>query len=128
MTADDASRLVVDGALRVHRTLGPGLLESTYERCLAAELEHRGLCFQRQVLLPVRYRGLVIDSGYRVDFLVEDSLIVELKAIAAFDRVHVAQVLTYLKLSGCTAGLLINFNVALLRDGIRRLVLDHPRS
>lgn len=123
MGANGISARVIGAALEVHRALGPGLLESTYEMCLAAEMQSRGIAFDRQRVLPVQYRGLSIESGYRVDFLIEGRVVVELKAIAAFDRVHIAQMLTYLKLSGCTLGLLINFNVAMLRDGIRRLVI-----
>jgi GxxExxY protein len=122
---------VIGAALAVHRALGPGLLESTYDLCLTEELRKRHLGFERQHMLPVTYGDLVLPSAYRIDFLVEEQVIVEIKSVAALDNVHMAQLLTYLKLSGCTVGLLINFNVVLLRDGIRRLVLNHkdtPRS
>lgn len=112
----------------VHRVLGPGLLESTYEKCLEVELAQAGLRHERQLLLPILYRGHRIESAFRVDFMVEGCVVVELKAVNQIDPVHIAQLLTYLKLSGCTAGLLINFNVALLKDGIRRLVLNHAES
>lgn len=117
--------MVIGAAMRVHSALGPGLLESTYEVCLAAELQVSGVSFERQRVLPVRYRDLHIDSGYRVDLIVEGCLVVELKSVSEFDSVHLAQVLTYLKLSGCTLGLLINFNVSSLRAGLRRVVLNH---
>jgi len=120
---DEITGAVIGTAIAVHRTLGPGLLESTYEMCLAAELAARGINYQRQQVLPVSYRNLNIENGYRVDFLVENSVVVELKSVSTIDQVHIAQLLTYLKLSGCHAGLLINFNTTMLRDGIKRLVL-----
>ena len=110
--------------MAVHRELGPGLLESTYEVCLAYELAKRGLAVERQKELPVKYRGVKLDCGYRIDLLVEDKVIVELKAVERLEPIHIAQVLSYLKLSGCNVGLLINFNVKLLKDGIRRLIND----
>jgi GxxExxY protein len=122
---DEITESVIDAALAVHRALGPGLLESTYDLCLTEEFRKRGLGFERQHMLPVTYGDLVLPSAYRVDFLVEEQVIVEIKSVAALDNVHLAQVLTYLKLSGCTVGLLINFNVLMLRDGIRRLVFRH---
>lgn len=118
---------VIGAAVAVHKALGPGLLESTYEGCLAVELTRRGLDFDRQVAMPLSYEGVLIEAAYRVDFLVAGCVVVELKAVGAIDPVHVAQVLTYLKLSGCTVGLLLNFNVVLLKDGIRRLIMS-PRS
>ena len=117
---------VIGGSLRVHRQLGPGLLESVYQSCLEFELSEAGLSFRPQFLLPVRYRGITIDNGYRLDLLVEDQVVVEVKAVEKLERVHEAQLLTYLKLSGCCVGLLLNFNVELLRDGIRRLVHGFP--
>jgi len=110
--------------MAVHRELGPGLLESTYEACLAYELANRGLAVERQKELPVKYRGVKLDCGYRIDLLVEKKVIVELKAIERLEPIHIAQVLSYLKLSGCNVGLLINFNVKVLKDGIRRLIND----
>lgn len=115
------SGVVIGAAIEVHRHLGPGLLESTYEACLARELELRGVPHARQVVLPVAYKGATLDAGYRLDFLVADELIVELKSVEKLLEVHKAQVLTYLKLSGLAVGLLINFNVPWLRDGILRL-------
>jgi len=111
---------VVDSALTVHKELGPGLLESTYETCLAHELTSRGLSVERQKSMPVRYRGTEIDFGYRLDLLVNGQVIVELKAVEKLDRIHEAQLLSYLKLSEKRVGLLINFNVKRLKDGIRR--------
>jgi len=121
---DEVSNTVIGAALAVHRELGPGLLESTYDLCLAEEFRKRDLGFERQHMVPVTYGELLLPSAYRVDYLVEEQVIVELKSVAKVDPIHLAQVLTYLKLSGCTVGLLINFNVILLRDGIRRLVLN----
>jgi len=109
-------------AIEVHRELGPGLLESTYEACLAYELVERGLKVERQKILPVKYRGVELDCGYRIDLLVEDMIIVELKDVEKLEAIHEAQLLSYLKLSGAIIGLLLNFNVTELRRGIRRLV------
>jgi GxxExxY protein len=107
----------------VHRELGPGLLESAYEACLAFELESRGLRVERQRSLPVVYRGVRVDCGYRMDLIVEEQVIVELKAVDRLLPIHEAQMLSYLKLSGLRVGLLINFHSLLLKDGVRRLVL-----
>lgn len=112
---------IIGCAMNVHRALGPGLLENAYEECLAYELEKEGLDFDRQKALPLVYEEMKMDAGYRVDLLVEKKIIVELKSVEALNDVHVAQVLTYLKLSGCGLGLLINFNVKLLKNGIKRL-------
>ena len=109
--------------MAVHRELGPGLLESAYEACLAFELVERGLSVERQKALPVKYRGVNVDCGYRIDLLVEGKVIIELKAVERLEPIHEAQLLSYLKLSGCKVGLLINFNVKVLKSGIRRLVL-----
>jgi GxxExxY protein len=114
---------IIACAIEVHRALGPGLLESAYEACLVYELAERGLSLQRQVALPVIYKSVRIDCGYRLDLLVEQQIIVELKALDRIDSIHEAQLLSYLKLSGYQVGLLINFNVRLLKDGLRRLVL-----
>jgi len=113
---------IIGAAIDVHRELGPGLLESTYEACMFFELAERDLNVHRQKALPVVYRNVRIDAGYRIDLLVEDLVIVELKAVDELLPIHEAQLLSYLKLSGCRVGLLINFNVKLLRSGIRRLV------
>jgi GxxExxY protein len=118
------SGMIVDAAMRVHSKLGPGLLESTYEACLAYELRKRGLSVRRQVALPIVYDGIQLDDGYRIDLLVEESVIVDLKAITKVHPVHDAQVLSYLKLSGHKLGLMINFHVLHLKDGIKRFVND----
>jgi GxxExxY protein len=123
MTINEVSGHVVDAAMRVHTVLGPGLLESAYEGCLLHELRKRGLNAANQVGLPVIYDGVQIDVGYRIDLLVEDLVIVELKAVEALAPIHEAQLLTYLKLSGKKVGLLINFNVLHLKDGIKRRVM-----
>ena len=123
MKFDDLSNKVIGCALNVHRELGPGLLESTYEQCLCYELSKAGLQFERQKELPVKYQDVEIDCGYRIDLLVEGALIIELKSVDALQRIHEAQLLTYMKLSNVGIGLLINFNSVLLRDGIRRIVL-----
>ncbi len=125
LEADAVARAVVDAALAVHRTLGPGLLESVYEHCLAHELETRGILVQRQALLPVTYRDTKVDAGFRVDLVVGGMVIIEIKAVEQLLAVHEAQLLTYLKLSGMPIGLLINFNVVLLKHGLRRLVRSH---
>ena len=122
MRVNEVSGQVVDAAMKVHTALGPGLLESAYEACLVHELEKRGLYTERQVGLPVEYDGVRIDVGYRLDLLVEKQLIVELKAVGCLTRLHEAQLLSYPKLSGIHVGLLINFNVVRLKDGIKRMV------
>jgi len=113
---------IIGAAIRVHRELGPGLLESAYEACLAFELAEQGLAVERQKPLPLIYRGIHIDCGYRIDLLVENAVVVELKTVDKILPIHEAQLLSYLKLSGCIVGLIINFNVVVLRDGIRRMV------
>ena len=122
MELNEISEKIIGAAIQVHRTLGPGLLESTYEACLKYELEKRGLKILSQVGLPVIYDGIKIDLGYRVDLLVEDAVIIELKAVTTVTPLHEAQLLSYLKLSGKHLGLLINFNVTLLKDGITRRI------
>jgi len=122
MNPNEVSGQVVDAAMKVHTALGPGLLESAYEGCLAYELRKRGLKVGTQVGLPVVYEGVNIEVGYRIDLLVEDLVIVELKAVDTLAPIHQAQLLTYLKLSGKRLGLLINFNVVHLKDGIKRMV------
>jgi len=119
---------IIGAAIEVHRALGPGLLESAYEVCLAFEVAQRGLKVEQQKSLPVVYREVKLDCGYRFDLLVEESVIVEIKAIDSLAAIHQAQLLSYLKLSGCKVGLLINFNVKVLKDGIRRVVNDFPDS
>ena len=118
------TREIIGAAIEVHRHLGPGLLESAYQQCLAKELELRGIPYQSEWPLPLEYKGLRIDYGYRVDFLVANSVVVETKAVEAIAPVHEAQLLTYMRLGGWKVGLLINFNVLVLKTGIRRKVLD----
>ncbi len=108
--------------MEVHKTLGPGLLESTYEACLCRELLLQGIPFERQVALPVEYKGLKLDCGYRLDMLVDSLIIVEIKAVVGLEPIHEAQLLTYLRLKKLWLGLLINFNVPVLKEGIKRLV------
>jgi GxxExxY protein len=117
---------IIGAAIEVHRALGPGLLESAYEACLAFELAQRGLQVEQQKPLPVLYREVKLDCGYRLDLLVEEAVIVEVKAVDRLMPIHQAQLLSYLKLSGCKVGLLINFNVKVLKDGIRRVVNNFP--
>ena len=120
---DPLTGKVIGCAIDVHRTLGPGLLESTYEQCLARELALQEVTFQLQVALPVEYKGVHLDCGYRIDMLVEDRLILELKAVDKVKGIHEAQLLTYMKLAHKATGLLINFNVEVLREGIKRFKL-----
>ncbi len=121
-------RQIVDSAFQVHVELGPGLLESSYEACLVHELTMRGISTEVQKELPVSYKGLDLAVGYRLDIFVEKQIIIELKAVEQILPIHKAQLLTYLKLSNCTLGYLINFNAALLKDGLRRIVNNHPES
>ena len=120
---DTAAKRCVNAALRVHKSFGPGLLGSVYEHCLVYELTKAGVALERQVILPVLYDGMELKAGYRVDLIVDECLIVQIKAVEALTPLHEAQVLTYLKLSGLRLGLLINFNVLLLKHGVRRFVL-----
>jgi GxxExxY protein len=118
---DPLTQQVIGCAIEVHRTLGPGLLESTYEKCLAHEFRFAGLSFINQAAMPIDYKGITLDCGYRLDFLIDDYLVVELKAVEQLLPIHLAQVITYMKLAEAPVGLLINFNVKVLKDGIRRL-------
>ncbi|MBI5463713.1 MAG: GxxExxY protein [Ignavibacteriales bacterium] len=122
MTENEIGKIVVDCAFKVHQAIGPGLLESTYEACLVYELIQAGLKAETQKALPVVYKEVRLDCGYRIDVLVENLVIIEIKSVEALNDVHMAQILTYLKLSGCRLGYLINFNVKLIKDGIRRVV------
>ena len=121
MDINQLTGIVIGAAIEVHKTLGPGLLESVYEECLCHELTLQKIDFERQKELPVEYKGLKLSIGYRIDILVKDQLILELKACDAIQPIHEAQLLTYLKLSGIKYGLLINFNTPYLKDGIKRL-------
>jgi len=122
MTDIEITHKIIGAAIEVHRQLGPGLLESAYEECLARELSISGIRFERQKPIPVVYKGIKLECGYRIDLLVEHRIVVELKSIAEIAPIHEAVVLTYLKLSGNTVGLLINFHVTVLKDGIRRYI------
>ena len=118
-------KAVLDSAFRVHSELGPGLLESAYEACLFYELSETGLDLRRQVKLPVRYRGMSVDAGYCLNLLIEEKVVVELKVVDSFSRVHLAQLLSYLKVGGFTLGYLLNFNVTQMKNGIKRVVNGH---
>lgn len=123
MEFDELSNKIIGCAIKVHRTLGPVLLESAYEGCLCYELAQAGIPFRRQVELPVQYETVKIDCGYRLDILVDDQVLVELKTVEKILPVHEAQLLSYLKLSRYKIGILLNFNVEILKDGIKRMVL-----
>jgi GxxExxY protein len=122
MTENELSKLVFDSALKVHQALGPGLLESAYEECLFYELKKLGLNVQKQKALPLIYEDVKLEMGYRIDIIIENKLILEIKSVEALNDVHFAQLLTYLKLTNCKLGMLINFNVALIKNGIKRVV------
>jgi len=122
LNLNDLTKIIIGAAISVHKELGPGLLESAYEACLAYELAERKLRIERQKSLPITYRGVQLDCGYRIDLLGESQVVVELKAVENLEPIHEAQLLSYLKLSRCEVGLLINFNVKVLKDGIRRFV------
>jgi len=122
MTENEIGKIVINSAIKVHKTLGPGLLESAYEACMAYELQRVGLSVQTQVGLPLKYEDIVLDVGYRVDVLIENKVILELKAVDRLMPIHDAQILSYLKLSECKLGFLLNFNIYRMKDGIRRMV------
>lgn len=124
MDENALSNVIIGAAIEVHKQLGPGLLEAAYEECLAYELGQRQIRFERQKPIPVVYKDVRLDCGFRVDLLVENLVVIELKAVDGLTAVHDAQVLTYLKLTGCKLGLLLNFNVLRMRNGIKRLVLN----
>jgi len=121
MEINDLTGEVIGAAIEVHKALGPGLLESTYEECLCIELELRNISYERQKEIPIEYKGVHLNHAYRLDIVVPNKLIVELKACESLEPIHDAQLLTYLKLSGIKVGLLINFNVPVLKEGIKRL-------
>jgi len=123
MNEEEIFKKILDCSFKVHTALGPGLLESAYEECLTYELKKFGLMVEKQKPLPLVYEGIKLDAGYRVDLLVENRIIVEIKSVDALAEIHMAQILTYLKLSGCRLGLLVNFNVKHLKDGIKRVIL-----
>jgi GxxExxY protein len=125
MDINQLSEIMIGAAIEVHRALGPGLLESAYHQCVCRELSLRGVAFKNQLALPVRYKGMLLDCGYKVDLLIEDRIVVELKSVESLLPIHEAQLLTYMRLGNWELGLLINFNVPVLKDGIRRRVLNH---
>lgn len=121
---NEVTQQIIGAAIEVHKSIGPGLLESAYEACLAREMTLRDIPFERQKSLPLTYKGAKLDVGYRLDFLVAELVVVELKAIKAFEPIHKAQMLTYLRLTGCKLGLLLNFHSPLMKTGIKRVVLN----
>jgi GxxExxY protein len=125
---NDLATKCLDAAFKVHRSLGSGLLESAYKECLYYELLQSGLTVQKEYALPLVYREVKLECGYRADLFIENKLIVEIKAVDALNDIHLAQILTYIKLAKSKLGLLINFNVVLLKDGIRRVINDKPQS
>ncbi|NUQ25845.1 MAG: GxxExxY protein [Saprospiraceae bacterium] len=128
MKNNELTQVIIGCAMKVHSILGPGLLESAYEACLFYELMQAGLTVQKQKAIPLIYKGVEQDIGYRIDFLVEESIVLELKAVDELNPIHTAQVLTYLKLTGCELGLLINFNVLSLKNGIKRVILGYNHT
>ncbi|PKP12381.1 MAG: GxxExxY protein [Bacteroidetes bacterium HGW-Bacteroidetes-3] len=122
MNENEISKVIFDCALKIHKNLGPGLLESAYEECLFYELKKCGLKVEKQKALPLIYEEVKLEIGYRIDIIVENKVIIEVKSVDALNDVHLAQILTYLKLSDCKLGMLINFNVTFLKNGIRRVV------
>ena len=122
MTENEIAKVVFECGLKIHRALGPGLLESAYEECLCYELFNNGVWFERQKTLPLIYEAINLDVGYRVDIMIENKFIIELKAVESLTDIHFAQIVTYLKLSGCKLGLLINFNSILFKDGVKRVI------
>lgn len=122
MSENDISKIVFESALKVHQILGPGLLESAYEECLFYELKKHNFKIEKQKQLPLVYEDVRLDAGYRIDIIIEDKFIVEIKSVEALNDVHLAQLLTYLRLSNCKLGLLINFNVSLLKNGVKRVI------
>jgi GxxExxY protein len=125
---DQITRRIIGAAIEVHKTVGPGLLESAYQACLAFELRERGLKVEEQLPLPVVYKNVRLDCGYRIDLLVESEIVIEIKAIETLAPIHEAQLLSYLRLSGKRVGLLMNFHVRVLKDGLKRIVNKFPDS
>lgn len=122
MNENEVSKIIFDSGLKVHRQLGAGLLESAYEECLYYELQKSGLLIEKQKPMPLIYDDIKLDIGYRIDLLIERKVIVEIKSVESLNNIHIAQVLTYLKLSNCKLGLLINFNSVLFKNGVKRLI------
>lgn len=123
MNENEISKVILDCAFKVHTTLGPGLLESAYQECLFYEISKKDLRIEKEKSMPLIYEEVKLDCGYRIDLLVEDKVVIELKTVEVFNDVHIAQTLTYMRLSGCKLGLLLNFYVKSLKDGIKRLIL-----
>lgn len=119
---NELAKIVVNAGFNIHKTLGPGLLESAYEECLFYELSKKGLIVEKQKVLPLVYEEVKLDAGYRLDLMIEGKLIVEIKSVENLNNLHMAQILTYLKLSKCRLGLLMNFNAVLFKDGIKRII------
>ena len=122
ITENEIAIIVFESSLKIHKKLGPGLLESAYQECLIYEIQKRGLNTEKQKPLPLIYDDVKLDLGYRIDIMVEQKFIIEVKSITAFDEIHLAQILTYMKLSNCKLGMLINFNVTLIKYGIKRII------
>ncbi len=123
MSENEISKIILDSAFKIHTALGPGLLESAYRECLAYEITKKGLIVEKEKAIPLIYEEVKMDCGYRIDLLVNSKVVVELKVVEAFNDVHIAQTLTYMKLSGCKLGLLLNFYTKSLKNGIKRLIL-----
>jgi GxxExxY protein len=128
ITADEVAKDIVDAALKVHRALGPGLLESAYQACLAHELQRRRHGVECEVAVPLKFEGVLLEVGYRIDMRIDQLVLVENKTVEKLQPIHLAPLLTYLKLSGLSLGLIINWNVILLRDGIQRVARNHPEE
>lgn len=122
MTENEIAKIIFDLGLKIHRVLGPGLLESAYEECLFYEIKKQGLTVEKQKALPLVYEEVKLEVGYRIDLIVENKLIIEVKAVEALNDIHLAQILTYIKLSNCKLGLLINFNTVLFKNGVKRVI------
>ena len=122
MTENEIAKKTFELGLKVHQALGPGLLESAYEECLFYELQRKELYVEKQKVLPLAYEGIKLDAGFRIDLIIENKFIIELKAVEAFNDLHMAQILTYLKLSRCKLGMLMNFNTVYFRDGVKRVI------
>jgi GxxExxY protein len=122
MTENELAKVVFEAGIKVHKTLGAGLLESAYEECLFYELQKGGLFVEKQKVLPLIYEDVKLEAGYRMDLLVEHKLVIEIKSVEALNDLHLAQILTYLKLSGCKLGLLMNFNTVLFKNGVKRVI------
>lgn len=119
---EEIARIIMHSAIKIHKALGPGLLESVYQKCLSYELKQKGFKVDTEVLLPIQYENIKIDAGYRIDMIIDDCIIIENKTVNEFIPIHIAQLLTYLKMKDCRLGFLLNWNVTLMKDGIKRVV------